>query len=244
MLCVGTLWWREMIRFFRQPGRVIGTLGTPFGFWLVIGSGFGTSVSPERVDYPTYLVPGTLVMVILFTSIFAMISIIEDRREGFLQSVMIAPVSPLAIVLGHVLGGATVAMVQGILFLAVVPLLGIPLHPTSLGFVLLDLFLVAFGLTALGFAFAWRSRSVQGFHSVMNLLLLPLWLFSGALFPFEGAKGWVQKVMVLNPLSYGLRALRSAFSNGMDPLAMAVTVGFGLMTLFLAVFAVRSRLIV
>src|SRR6476659_10050050 len=125
-----TLWWREVVRFYRQRARVVGVIASPVLFWIVIGSGFGKSFSSgsgTSQHYLDYFYPGALIMIVLFTSIFTMMSVIEDRKEGFLLSVLVAPVSRSAIVLGKVLGGTTLAAIQGLIFLALGPFLGIHL---------------------------------------------------------------------------------------------------------------------
>ena len=208
-----TLWWREIVRFYRQRTRVIGVIASPLVFWLVIGSGFGTSFrsgeSAGQQHYLDYFYPGALIMIVLFTSIFTMMSVIEDRKEGFLLSVLVAPVPRSAIVLGKVLGGTTLATVQGLIFLALGPFLGIHLSFTQFLLVMLTVFLVSFALTALGFTIAWPMDSTQAFHAIINLFLIPLWLLSGALFPLAGASGWIRVLMRINPLTYGVEALRS-----------------------------------
>jgi ABC-2 type transport system permease protein len=207
-----TLWWREVVRFYRQRARVVGVIASPLLFWVVIGSGFGTSFrsgdAAGQRHYLDYFYPGALIMIVLFTSIFTMMSVIEDRKEGFLLSVLVAPVPRSAIVLGKVLGGTTLAAIQGMIFLAFAPLLGV--HIDALGFLLIGMtiFLTSFSLTALGFAIAWPMDSSQAFHAIINLFLIPLWLLSGALFPLSGASGWLQFVMKINPLTYGVEALR------------------------------------
>src|SRR5205085_11640716 len=124
-----TLWWREVVRFYRQRTRVVGVIASPIVFWLVIGSGFGTSFRSGAggQHYLDFFYPGALIMIVLFTSIFTMMSVIEDRKEGFLLSVLVAPVSRSAIVLGKVLGGTTLSALQGLIFLVFAPLLGIHL---------------------------------------------------------------------------------------------------------------------
>ena len=206
-----TLWWREVVRFYRQRTRVIGVIASPIVFWLVIGSGFGTSFRSAGTGsqhYLNYFYPGALIMIVLFTSIFTMMSVIEDRKEGFLLSVLVAPVSRSAIVLGKVLGGTTLSTVQGLIFLIFAPLVGIHLGLGSLVLVAGTVFLVSFALTALGFAIAWPMDSTQAFHAIINLFLIPLWLLSGALFPISGASVWLRVLMRLNPLTYGVEALR------------------------------------
>src|SRR6266536_1864789 len=184
-----TLWWREVVRFYRQRTRVVGVIASPVLFWLVIGSGFGTSFRSGAGDqhYLDYFYPGALIMIVLFTSIFTMMSVIEDRKEGFLLSVLVAPVSRSAIVLGKVLGGTTLSTIQGLIFLVFAPLVGIHIGLGSYVLVAITVFLVSFALTALGFAIAWPMDSNQAFHAIINLFLIPLWLLSGALFPLTGA---------------------------------------------------------
>jgi ABC-2 type transport system permease protein len=207
-----TLWWREIVRFYRQRARVVGVIASPLLFWIVIGSGFGSSFrsgegSSQR--YLNYFYPGTLVMIVLFTAIFTMMSVIEDRNEGFLLSVMVAPVPRAAIVLGKVLGGTTLATAQGLIFLIFAPFVGVHFTLTSFPLIVLTIFLVSFSLTALGFAIAWPLDSTQAFHAIINLFLIPLWLLSGALFPLSGASVWMRAIMYANPLTYGVEALRT-----------------------------------
>jgi len=207
-----TLWWREVVRFYRQRARVVGVILSPLLLWIVIGSGFGTSFCSGQATgqqhYLDYFYPGALVMIVLFTAIFTMMSVIEDRNEGFLLSVLVAPVPRTAIVLGKVLGGTTLAALQGLVFLVFAPLVGVHLTLGSFGLIVLTVFLVSFALTALGFAIAWPMDSTQAFHAIINLFLIPLWLLSGALFPLSGASGWIRAVMYVNPLTYGVEALR------------------------------------
>jgi ABC-2 type transport system permease protein len=212
MLPAFTLWWREIVRFYRQRSRVVGVIASPLLFWLVIGSGFGTSFragdAAGQQHYLDYFYPGALIMIVLFTSIFTMMSVIEDRKEGFLLSVMVAPVPRAAIVLGKVLGGTTLSAVQGLIFLAFAPFVGVHMGPIDFLLVVLVVFLVAFALTSLGFAIAWPMDSTQAFHAIINLFLIPLWLLSGSLFPLSGASGWLKLLMRINPLTYGVEALR------------------------------------
>lgn len=228
-------WWlaaislchRELVRFFRQKSRVIGGLGTPLFFWILIGSGLHSSFRPPgegylpsqeaNAGYLTYFFPGSIAMILLFTSIFTNISLIQDRNEGFLQSVLVAPVSRASLVMGKVLGGATVALLQGIVFLAFAPFAGFHVTIMTFIFSVISMFITALTLSALGFLFAWKVNSVQGFHGIMNLVLLPMWLLSGAFFPQSGAVSWMRFVMAANPLTYGVSALRESFNmaNGM-----------------------------
>lgn len=235
MLCALSLCHRELVRFIRQPNRVIGALATPIVFWLLIGAGVGRSFSGAAnsaalaENYIAYFFPGTILMILLFTAIFSTISIIEDRREGFLQSVLVAPVRRSSIVLGKVLGGTVLAVGQATLFLFLAPLVGLKLTFFSALACFGLMLLTAFALTALGFAIAWRMSSTQGFHAIMNLFLMPMWFLSGALFPPGGAWKGLQWVIAANPLSYALAAIRHTLSPGVHQgpsmgLSLAVTV--------------------
>src|SRR3954454_3811598 len=213
MLPALSLCQRELVRFVRQPNRVIGALATPIVFWLLIGAGMGKSfraegtVGAESGGYMQYFFPGTILMVLLFTAIFSTISIIEDRREGFLQSVLVAPIPRMAIVLGKILGGTVLATAQGIIFLLLAPLIGVHLGIASSLLAVVTMLVVSFALTALGLCIAWRMSSTQGFHAIMNLFLMPMWFLSGALFPPRNAWSGLRMVMRCNPLSYGYDAL-------------------------------------
>jgi ABC-2 type transport system permease protein len=247
-----TLWQREIVRFYRQRSRIVGALATPILFWLLLGSGFADSFRPGGagdIDYAEYFYPGTMILVVLFTAIFSTISVIEDRKEGFLQAVLVAPVARSTVVLGKILGGTTLALGQALLLLAAAPFLGLRLGPIDLLLVVAILFVVAFALTTLGFLIAWKMDSTQGFHAIMNLVLIPMWLLSGAFFPAAGASGWLRAVMFLNPLTYGVAALRRCLYAGTTTvgadvptlaLSIFVTVGFAVLT-FVAARSLASR---
>lgn len=237
---------REMIRFYRQRGRIIGSLATPLLFWLFLGSGLGAAfpapMMPGGKGYLEYFFPGIVVMTILFTSIFSTISLIEDRNEGFLQSVLVAPVSPIAMVGGKVAGGTMLSLFQGVLFLLLAPLAGFQVSVIGFAQALLAMAVISFGLTALGFYFAWKLDSVQGFHSIMNVLLFPMWLLSGAFFSVKQAPAMLKPIMYLNPLTYGLSALQDALYqttavSSLMPYGQAVGVCFAFGVVFYAACA-------
>src|SRR6202522_4356495 len=245
-----TLWWREIVRFYRQRTRVIGVLASPLVFWIVIGSGFGTSFrsggGQGQQNYLDYFYPGALIMIVLFTSIFTMMSVIEDRKEGFLLSVLVAPVPRSAIVLGKVLGGTTLSAIQGMIFLIFAPFTGVHLNVVQVLLVAVVVFLVSFALTALGFAIAWPMDSSQAFHGIVNLFLIPLWLLSGSLFPLSRASGWIRVLMYMNPLTYGVEALRDLLYPGMEtsfPLShsIATLILFSLVMFALAFLMANRR---
>jgi ABC-2 type transport system permease protein len=231
---------RELIRFLRQRHRIIGALLTPLVFWLFIGAGMNHSFKsdgPGGDNFLQYFFPGTIVMILLFTAIFSTISVIEDRKEGFLQGVLVAPVSRMSIVLGKILGGTLLAFGQGLIFLILGPLVGIRLTVISLLLAMAVMLIISFALTALGLCIAWRLNSTQGFHAIMNLFLLPMWFLSGALFPAATAWSGLRAVMLLNPLTYGLAALRRAMYLG-DPRATVALPGLGVSLIVSILFAI------
>lgn len=252
-LAVWTLAEREVVRFLRQRSRLIGAVGQPILFWVLFGAGLHGSFRPPswapEMNYQQYFFPGVLALIVLFTAIFATISIIEDRREGFLQGVLVAPIASWGVVGGKLLGGTVLAVGQAGLFLLAAPFLGVlPSLGAFLG-ALGFLTLMAFSLTALGFFIAWRSESVQGYHAVMSLFLMPLWLLSGAFFPPADA-GWLYYVMWANPLTYGVAGLRHVMAwphviptDALPSFAvcLSVTLLFGLAGFAASLWQVRPR---
>jgi len=238
---VAALWRREIVRFVRQRSRITGAFAQPLVFWLLLGGGLNASFQPAGAapgtSYVEYFYPGTIALVLLFTAIFATISTVEDRREGFLQGVLVAPVPRWAIVLGQALGGTSLAVLQGILFLLLAPLLGISLSFASVLAMILVMLVVSLSLTSLGLVIAWRMESTQGFHAIMNLILLPIWLLSGAFFPATGAPVPLRWLMILNPLTYGMAALRRCLYLG-KPLAAGAVPPLGMSIVISVVFCV------
>lgn len=242
ILAVASLWRREMVRFIRQRSRIVGALGTPVIFWFLIGSGIGRSFGSEGDSgYLGFFFPGTLVLILLFTSVFSAISIIEDRQAGFLQGVLAAPIPRSAIVCGQVLGATTLAWGQALLFLLLAPAAGYSLDLRKWLVLLPVMALVSFGMSAMGFLLAWRCKTTQGFHSLMNLMLLPMWFLSGALFPVEGASFWIRIAMKINPLTYGLMAIRQCLAGTVPTVSLAVFTGFSVLIFLAALKGVGGR---
>ncbi len=253
-LPVFTLWRREIVRFLRQRSRVIGAFAQPLAFWLLLGGGFSASFRPPGAPpgsgYLEYFYPGIILLALLFTAIFATIAVIEDRKMGFLQGVLVAPVSRLSVVLGQALGSTTLAVLQGVLLLLLAPLVGIHLGLAAAFSAIGVMFLVALALSNIGLTIAWRLESVQGFHAIMNLILMPIWFLSGAFFPAAGLPGWFAWIMQLNPLTYGMAALRRCLYSttptdvGTIPQlfpSLAVTLLFVLGSFFLAIQTARRH---
>ena len=253
MLAALSLTQREIVRFLRQRSRVVGVLAPPLLFWFLIGSGLGGTLQLDPATHAQnsleFLFPGTLLLIMLFTAIFSTISVIEDRREGFLQSVLVAPGWRGGLVLGKMLGGTVLALVQVLLVLAAGAFVGLRLGVVPLLLTAAVLFVIAFGFTGLGFLIAWRLDSTQGFHAVMNLLFMPMWILSGALFPSEGAPVWLRVVMLLNPMRHALDALRLAMASAAEPrswgsgalLPFAVSCAFALVMLGAGLWLTNER---
>lgn len=238
LLAVWTLCRREITRFLRQRSRLIGALATPIVFWVLFGAGLHDSFqAPAGVSgamsYRAYFLPGITALILMFTAIFSAMSIIEDRHEGFLQGVLVSPVSRSSLVLGKVAGGVVMAVVQALMFVGLGWLMGnvgladdlvFDLNLVRIFILTLFMALVAFGLTSLGFMLAWKLDSIQGFHAIMNVFLMPMWLLSGAFFP-AAQSGTLSVIMKLNPLSYGVAGIRRLlYDSSSDSVADATMI--------------------
>lgn len=256
-----SLAYRELLRFFRQRNRVIGAVGQPIIFWLLFGAGlsrsFSLSAAGAQQSFLEYYFPGTLVLIVLFTSIFASISIIEDRREGFLQGVLVSPTPAWSMVLGKVGGGAAIALLQAVLFLMFGLFIRMDGGWQGVVGCLALLAVIAISLSALGFLLAWLMDSTQGFHAIMSVLLFPMWLLSGAFFPIPARSGAASSqilhwVMRANPLSYGVAGVRQylfpkvvqgpEFWQPSLLLAWTVSLGFLLIALVVASIVCKRRI--
>ncbi len=242
---------RDLARFFRQPSRLAGALGQPIIFWLVIGSGMAATfrMPGAALGYLQFFYPGVVLMVVLFAAIFTTVSVIEDRHEGFLQAVLAGPGSRAALVVGKVLGSASVALSQAALFLVLAPAAGFPLRGVDWPLLAVALGLAALGLAALGFTVAWAIDNVQGYHAIQMTLLVPLWVMSGAMFPMSADHPALAAVMSANPVAYAVSAARRALGGELAPGALpgtslrdlAVLATFAGSALALAILASRRR---
>jgi ABC-2 type transport system permease protein len=219
---VYAIWLRELTRFVSEPARLVGALGQPLIYLAVMGTGFGATFRaaavPSGFSYLTFMFPGILGMTLLFTSLFSAISIIWDREFGFLKEILVAPVARGSIVLGKVAGGATVATIQGVILLLLAPVVGV--HPTAVQIAQLCavMILMAAALTSLGLAIASRMATMEGFQVIMNFLVVPMWLLSGAFFPLRGLPVWMGALVRIDPLTYAVDGLRGVIYAG-SPLA-------------------------
>ncbi|MCX6585908.1 MAG: ABC transporter permease [Acidobacteria bacterium] len=233
-LAVWALTRREFQRFWGERSRVAGFVASPLLFWVVVGSGFGDL---------EYFFPGALTMTVMFSAMFSMMSLIEDRREGFLLSVLVSPAPRAAIVLGKVGGAALLAWLQGLIVLAGVFFTSLRHDAAALAGVAGALLLTALLLTVASYVVAWRLSSTQGFHAVINLLLVPAWMLSGAIFNPALSFAWVRGLMQVNPLYYSQSLVRAFLVDGGAAGAPSVGVAVAVLvgcTLLAAGAAVRG----
>lgn len=204
------IWRREMIRFFRAKSRIIGSLGMPFFFLAIVGTGLSSSMNLPGMDnnYLDFMAPGILGMVLLMGSIFSGVLVIMDRQFGFLKETMVAPVSRISIVFGKALGGATTAIIQGLLMLAIALLLGVHIHYESFPLVLLLMAAISITFVSLGIAIASVMEDMHGFQLIMNFLVMPMFFLSGALFPLDKAPDALRIASYFDPLTYAVEGLR------------------------------------
>lgn len=221
---IAVLWRRDLMLFFRQKSRVVGAVAQALLLWLVLGAGMSPAFRPGGAGpgYLEFFYPGALVMLLMLSSVAASISVIEDRHRGFLQAVLVAPGSRAALAMGKSLGSSTICLVQAALFLLLSPWAGFA--PTSVRWVplLAVVGLTAVGLNALGFMLAWTLDSSQAYHVAMSVLLFPLWMLSGAVFPLTGLHPALAAAVRADPLSYAVAAMRRALNGGSLPPAAAL----------------------
>jgi ABC-2 type transport system permease protein len=208
---IAMIWRREIIRFARNRTRLITAPAQPLLFLLVLGTGLGSITTQNKnLDFRTFMFPGVIAMSVLFTAIFSAISIVWDREFGFMREMLVAPVHRSALVAGKCLGGATVATVQGAIMLLLAGLVHVPYSPQLMIVLLLEMALLAFTLTAFGTMIAGRMNQVESFQVVMQLVVLPLFFLSGAVFPLRGLPQWLTVLTKIDPLSYAVDPMRRA----------------------------------
>ena len=216
------MWLRQLKRYWRSKARMIGTLGQPILFLVALGFGLGAVFRQAgEGNYIEFLAPGIVAMSILFTAMFNGIEVIWDRQFGFLKETLVAPVSRLKIMIGRTLGGATVAFLQGILVLIISLLLGFHiLNPAKIPVALAFMFLIALLFTALGTAIASLLKDMNAFPLIINFVIMPLFFLSGALFPVKNLPSFLDVIIRINPLSYGVDGVRGALSTSSFGLLM------------------------
>ncbi|MDI3341317.1 MAG: ABC transporter permease [Sphaerobacter sp.] len=253
-----TLWYRDLLRFFRDRSRIVGSFAQPLLYLFIFGSGLSASMGRlggAGLSYVQFIFPGIVSMTVLFTAIFSAVSIIWDREFGFLKEILVAPIPRWSLAVGKALGRSTTAMLQGVLMLSFAPLVGVSLAPRLVLALLPLIFLTAFALSSLGLLVAARMRSLEGFQLVMNFLMMPIFFLSGALFPLNNLPGWLTVFTRLDPAAYGVDAIRhvtlpgagpalglTLFGHPMTPLTDALVVlAFGALMIALAVRAFQTQ---
>ncbi len=235
---------RELIRQTRQPSRIIASIATPLLIWLFIVGGFSNSigsVAQSDANLASYTIPGMASLTVMFASIFAAISLIQDRHDGVLRAALVSPAPRWSIATSKIAAGSILALLQALIVLLTLPFLGITITPLGILGAIAGLACISIALIGLGLALAWIVDSSQGFHGVMNTILMPMWLTSGAVFPVENAAGWLKIIALINPLTWPHIAIRS--SLGIDTtysptLAWIISIAFAIFGITLATFAI------
>jgi len=269
------IWYRDVLRYWRDRTRLVASLAQPLLFLVVFGTGLSSALSgagggaaiggaagaAAGLTYTQFIFPGIIGMSVLFSAIFGAMSIVWDREFGFLKEVLVAPIDRSAVAIGKSLGGATQAMVQGLILLILAPLIGVKLTLGSVAALVPLVFVLAFALSAMGVAIASRMKSMQGFQMVMNFLMMPMFFLSGALFPLSGLPAWMTVLTRIDPAAYGMDPLRRVVLGGaglpsfaLDKMGLtifdnvlpivvevAILLGFGIVMLAIAVRNFRVR---
>ncbi len=229
---VYTIWLRSMKRYVRSKSRIVGSIAMPLFLLVFLGFGLNSVVNATSLgqQYVIFLVPGMVAMSVLFTSVFSGIQIIWDKQFGFLKETLIAPVTRIEIMFGMTVGGATTAVIQGIILMVLAVLLGLRItNPVGFLVALGFMVLVGISFTAFGIAIASRMEDMTGFQLIMNFVVFPLFGLSGALFPISSLPRWLEPVTLIDPLTYGVEGIRYGLTgvSQINPLiSAAVIAGF------------------
>lgn len=207
------LWFREVIKWVRDRSRIVGSIATPLIFLAVFGIGFGSSVPLPGINYTDFVFPGIVAMSILFSSVFFGVSIVWDRQFGFLKEILVAPVSRVAVFTGKVLGGATMSIVQGLIILSLAFAINVSITFGSFLLIIPLMFLLSAGVVSMGLMIGSYMRSAEGFQVIMNFLVLPMFLFSGAFFPLTNLPDWMNFLVKIDPMTYAVDGMRKIILN-------------------------------
>lgn len=231
------LWRREVTRYWREKSRIISSIIMPVLWLLVFGSGIRGMEVSDTHNYQSFIFPGIVGMTLLFTSVWSGVSVIWDREFGFWKEIMVAPVSRTSIVIGKALGSGTSALIQGSIMLPLAFLVGVHLSPLSLLTLLPTMFLISTGLVSIGLLIASIIASMEAFNFIMSLVVMPMFFTSGALFPLTSAPGWLKSFSYVNPMTYGVDALRWA-TLGTASSVLPVYIEFSILALFATIMIV------
>ncbi|MFH1623505.1 MAG: ABC transporter permease [Candidatus Aenigmatarchaeota archaeon] len=246
LMAVYAVWLREFKRFYRDKGSLLGSIARPLMWFLIIGGGIGatTKLAGVSVDYFTFIAPGIIGMTILFTSLFQGVSVIWDREFGFLKEMLVAPVSRTSIVVGKALGGATSSLLQSAIIVGVAYATGVHFSLAALLAMLPLIITISVGFTSMGLTIASLMDTMEGFNVIMNFIVMPMFLLSGALFPISSTGGVMSAIMYADPMTYGVEALRYASIgvSSMSPvLSMSVVLAFAAVMSVIATVAFNRR---
>lgn len=240
---IKVVWHREILRFMKDRARLIAGLIQPVLYLFVMGTGLSAMVPmTSGVPFRTFLFPGVLCMTVLFTCFFSAGSLVWDRELGFMREMMVAPVRRSSILIGKCLGGMTVGTFQGMVMVGIGAIGGVPMSATLVGTVFLELLVITFAITAFGVALATRIRSIQAFMAIMQMVLLPMFFASGALYPLNGLPMWLEVLTRFDPLTYAVAPLRHAVlsASGAGALAPVVTWGSFVVPIWLDLVIIAS----
>lgn len=243
IMAIYVLWLREMKRFMRSKSRIIGMLIRPLFFLFMMGLGFRNMPAefiPGNIGYIQFLVPGIVGMTILFSSMFAGMSVLWDKEFGFLKEIMVAPVNRISIVIGRIAGGTTTGLIQGIIILFISLFIGFKM-PGILSILLSMVFmiLISVAFIGLGLVFASKMKDIQGYSMIMGFIMMPIFLISGAMFPLRDLPAWMRFLAFLNPLTYGVDGLREVLagvSSRPISLNLLILAGFSSVMVFLGAY--------
>ena len=222
---VYTIWYRDILRFWRDKMRLFGSVSFPLLFLFVFGSGLSSRMGDlgPGVDFTQFIFPGIIGMTVLMSSFMAGISVAWDREFGFLKEVLVAPISRASVAIGKTLGSATVALLQGLIILIFAPLIGAKLTVWTVLALIPLMFLLAASLGSLGILLATRIRSMEAFQAVMQMLMFPMVFLSGAFFPLQGLPGWMNVLVKINPATYGITPIRQVMLGATSDAAYGIS---------------------
>jgi len=225
------LWQRDILRFFRDKARLFGSFAMPFLFLIIFGSGMSGSIrsllgganTPSAManfDYVKFMFPGIIGMVVFTTSIFSALSVVQDREFGYLREILVSPVKRSSIAVGKVLGGTTIAVIQGLLMFVFIPFIGLKINLSIMIKLIPAMFLVAFTLSSIGLLIASSLKTSAGFQMIVQILIFPMLFLSGAFFPITGLPAWMNFLVTMNPLTYSVDMFKKIILevDKLDPL--------------------------
>jgi len=240
---------RELIRYWRDKPRIVSTLFQPLMFLFVFGSGLQQTLSRGNfgVDFLQFMYPGIIAMSVMSLAFFSTISTVWDREFGFLKEILVAPVSRTSIALGKMTGAAAIASIQGVILLALAPFIGVRLHPLAMPNLFLLMVLLAFSIAGIGLFIASMTKTIENFGVIMNFIVFPMFFLSGAFFPLTAVPGWMKVLTLINPLSYGVDAMRQIMlapqvsASVLDTLVLrAASADAGVLIIFAIVFLLAA----